>query len=200
MNSQSAKGERENGIQAKVGWNEDFPRSRQDCYHARMQIRASLKMVKLGYILCLLLAAAIAVYLLAIHNEDPKMWGLLVVPAILMIFVMIRQIRRRLTKLIILNDRLRYESGLFSKTTRTVELAKVQDVRVDQTLSQRMLKIGDLSLETAGGTSRIVILSIDRPQEAADHILELSKALHSGAGLDGFRARDVPRAGGVPGS
>src|SRR5208282_431793 len=98
-----------------------------------MQIRASLKMVKLGYILCLLLAAAIAVYLLAVHNEDPRMWGLLVVPAILMIFVMIRHIRRRLTKLIILNDRLRYESGLFSKTTRTVELAKVQDVRVDQT-------------------------------------------------------------------
>jgi hypothetical protein len=62
-----------------------------------------------------------------------------------------------------------------------------------------MAKIGDLSLETAGGTSRIVILSIDSPQEAADHILELSKARHSGAGLDG-RSATIPRVGDVPGS
>ncbi len=61
-----------------------------------------------------------------------------------------------------------------------MELAKVQDVRVDQTLGQRMLNIGDLSLETAGETSRIVMQSIDRPQEAADHILELSRAHHPG--------------------
>ncbi len=168
-----------------------------------MQIRASLKMVKLGYVLSLLLAAGIAVYLLTIRDQaerNPRMWGLLVVPALLMFFVMIRHIRRRLTKLVILNDRLRYESGLFSKTTRTIELAKVQDVRVDQTLGQRMLKIGDLSLETAGGTSRIVMLSIDRPQEAADHILELSKSRHSGAGLEGSRAAEVPRTGEVQGS
>jgi hypothetical protein len=32
-------------------------------------------------------------------------------------------------------------------------LAKVQDVRVDQTLGQRLLNIGDLSLESAGGTA-----------------------------------------------
>jgi len=51
----------------------------------------------------------------------------------------------------------------------------VQDVRVDQTLGQRMLNVGDLSLETAGEASRIVIRSIDRPQEAAHHILDLSR-------------------------
>jgi uncharacterized membrane protein YdbT with pleckstrin-like domain len=56
-----------------------------------------------------------------------------------------------------------------------MELAKVQDVTVNQTLGQRLLGTGDLSLETAGETSRIVIQSIDRPQEAADHILELSR-------------------------
>ena len=47
----------------------------------------------------------------------------------------------------------------------------------------RFLKIGDLSLETAGGTSRIVMLSIDRPQEAADHILKLTRAPAPGSGL-----------------
>ena len=82
-------------------------------------------------------------------------------------------------KLEIFGDRLRYESGFLAKTTRTMELAKVQDVRVDQTLGQRMIRVGDLSFETAGGSSRIVIRSIDNPQMAADHILELAKAQRS---------------------
>jgi membrane protein YdbS with pleckstrin-like domain len=145
-----------------------------------VQLRPSIKLIKLVYILSLIAAVAIAVYLLSIHDRDDRLWALLLLPAIAILFAAIRHVRRRLTKLTILGDRLRYESGLFSKTTRTIELAKVQDVRVDQTVGQRILNIGDLSLETAGGTSRIVMQSIDRPQEAADHILELSRAHHPG--------------------
>jgi len=143
-----------------------------------VQLRASLKFVKLGYVVSLLLAVGIAVYLFSIHNEDERMWALLALPALVALFAAIRHIQRRLITLTITGDRLRYEAGLLSKTTRTMELAKIQDVRVDQTLGQRLLNIGDLSLETAGETSRIVIESIDRPQAAADHILELSRARH----------------------
>src|SRR5258707_5345940 len=99
-----------------------------------MQLRASLKMVKLGYFLVLLLAAAIAVYLLVTHNQDDRMWGLLLTPALLLFFAMIRHTRRRLTTLYILYDRLRYESGLVSKTTRPLELTKVPDVSVHPSL------------------------------------------------------------------
>ncbi len=57
-----------------------------------------------------------------------------------------------------------------------MELSKVQDVRFDQTLGQRIIGTGDLSVETAGETSRIVMASIDRPREVAEHILELSRS------------------------
>jgi len=150
-----------------------------------MQLRPSLKFVKLSYVLCLLLAVAIAVYLQTSGNQEPNLWALLVVPAVLAAFTAIRHIQRRLVKLAILGDRLRYEAGLFSKTTRTMELVKVQDVRVDQTFGQRMVGIGDLSFETAGGSSRIVMRSIDRPQEAADHIVALAQAQRGGPGLQG---------------
>ena len=148
------------------------------CYDARVQLRASIKVIKLGYFVCLLLAVGIVVYLLATHNQDDRMWAWLALPALAALFLMVRHIQRRLIKLTILSDRLCYEAGLLSKTTRTMELTKVQDVRVDQTLGQRMLNIGDLSLETAGETSRIVIRSIDRPHVAAGRILELSRARH----------------------
>lgn len=145
-----------------------------------MQVTASVKIIKIGYVLCLLTAIGIAVYLLAIRNQDERMWGLLGLPALAALYLAVRHIRRRLVKLTILDDRLRYEAGLLSKTTRTMELAKVQDVRVDQTVGQRMLNIGHLSLETAGETSRIVMPSVDRPHEAADRILELSRGRRSG--------------------
>jgi putative membrane protein len=140
-----------------------------------MQIRQSLKAVILGYVLCLVAEVALLVWWLS-SQPQPYLLYSLAIPVILTFFVAVRHMRRRLTKITVFGDRLRYESGLFSKTTRTVELAKVQDVRVDQTVGQRMLGVGNISLETAGGSSRMMMESIDRPQEAADHILELARA------------------------
>jgi membrane protein YdbS with pleckstrin-like domain len=141
-----------------------------------MQLRPSLKFVKLGYVFCLLLAVGLGVYILAVPDHpDWAKWGFLL-PAVLALFAVIRNIQRRMVKITILGDRLRYEAGMFSSSTRTIELIKVQDIRVDRTIFQRMFGMGDLSIETAGSSSRIEIDSIDRPQEAADHILELSRA------------------------
>jgi uncharacterized membrane protein YdbT with pleckstrin-like domain len=141
-----------------------------------MQIRASTKFIKLGYVFCLAMAVGIAAFLKSTGPTDEHFWWVLVVPAFLMVILMMRHLKRRMIKLEILGDRVRYESGFFSKMTRTEQVIKLQDVRVDQTLGQRMMGIGDLSFETAGGASRIVMHSIDNPQAAADHIMELAKA------------------------
>jgi len=145
-----------------------------------VQITASIKLIKIGYIICVLAAIGIAIYLLAIHNDDDRVWALEALPALAALYVLLRHLRRRMVKLTILDDRLRYEAGFLSKNTRTMELTKIQDVRVDQTLGQRMLNIGNLSLETAGESSRIVMPSVDSPHEAADRILALSRARHPG--------------------
>jgi membrane protein YdbS with pleckstrin-like domain len=147
-----------------------------------MQVRQSLKGVKLAYVLILVLAAGIVYWVLSADPPESSRWALMAAPGVLLLMTVIRHIRRRTTLLTIEGERIHYEAGLFSKTTRIVELAKVQDVRVDQTLSQRMVNVGNLSLETAGGSSRIVMASIDRPKEAAEHILERAKAQRDQAG------------------
>ena len=140
-----------------------------------VKLRASLKMVKAGYVLTLVLAMGIAVYVSTSETPDARLWWAMAIPAALGIYFMIQHLQRGLTFLAIENGRLHYESGLLSKSTRTIELSKLQDVRVDQTLSQRLMKIGDLSIESAGSASSMVIHSIDRPQEAADRILDLAR-------------------------
>jgi len=141
-----------------------------------MKVRQSLKGVKIAYALVVVLAV-VAYWLRASYAPDISLWAPALAPAAILLLTAIRHMRRRTTSLDVDGERLRYEAGLFSKTSRIMELSKVQDVRFDQTLGQRIIGTGDLSLETAGETSRIVMPSIDRPKEVAEHILELSRAL-----------------------
>jgi membrane protein YdbS with pleckstrin-like domain len=142
-----------------------------------MLVRQSLKAVVLGYVLCVLAAAAIAVFWqTASVPRDIPWWVPQLVPLLLIAFVAIRHLQRRLTKIVVAADRLRYESGMLSRTTENIELSKVQDVRVTQSLMQRMFNMGDISLETAGSSSRVGMRSIDRPQDTATHILDLARS------------------------
>ena len=80
-------------------------------------------------------------------------------------------LRRQFTKTTISGDRLHYETGMFAKTTRTIQLSRLQDLRVDQTFSQRIFRVGNLSIETAGAASWEAIEDVDNPQAVADEIL-----------------------------
>jgi uncharacterized membrane protein YdbT with pleckstrin-like domain len=105
--------------------------------------------------------------------EPPRNW-LFIFPAFIVGGTLVAHGRRVFTRLHLEDYRLRFESGLFTKTTRIMELRKVQDVRVEQNLFQRMLNTGTIAIETAGESSGIVMVNIDRPQFVADTILHAS--------------------------
>jgi len=150
-----------------------------------MEVRQSLKAVKAAYLVCLLAELALA-GLWWYFKPDLTFWAVAPIPLVMAVFVVIRHIQRRMTKITISSDRLHYESGLFAKSTRTVELVKVQDVRVSETVTQRIFNMGDVSLETAGSSSRILMISIDRPQEVANHILDMARAAGKAGGSSGI--------------
>ncbi len=131
-------------------------------------IRPSTKLIKASYWTALLIAAAVFVWS---RTGPPNVVYLLAVPAVMLVWTAARHIRRSFTRLSVGGGKLRFETGILSRATRTMEVRKVQDVRVDQTLAQRMLGTGDLSIETAGETSRWTIQNIDSPQKVADSIL-----------------------------
>lgn len=136
---------------------------------ADITVRPSTKLIRAAYVVELLLA--IAILIAGAPGERRTLLYLIIVPALLAAWTAVRHIESRLTKLTVEGQRIRFESGILSKTTRTMELHKLQDVRVDQSLGQRLLNIGDISLETAGETSRITVAGVDRPREVADRIL-----------------------------
>jgi len=142
-----------------------------------MVLRSSIKLIIVAYAVSGLLAIAV----IAFASSTPLIAGLstywlLVIPALVALRAGIKHVTRLATKLIITEDRVRYETGILSKSTRVMELSKVQDVRMDQRMGQRIIGVGNVSLETAGETSRIEMANIDGPQKVADHILEMVRA------------------------
>jgi uncharacterized membrane protein YdbT with pleckstrin-like domain len=141
---------------------------------AETVIRPSLKMVRVGYTIVSIIIFVCV--LAAVNWKAVESWPgwLLVLPFLLLAVPLRRQIQRSFIKLTILDDKLRYETGILHKTTRTAQVAKIQDVLVDQRLWQRILRTGDLSIETAGESSRLTIADIDNPQQIAERILAAS--------------------------
>lgn len=138
-------------------------------------IRPTAKFLKIGAIAAGLVFLALEVICLVAWNTAVGSPLIMIPPLLILLWPAARAMRRQYTKTVVTADRLRYETGLASKSTRTIQLAKIQDVRVDQRLSQRIFHVGDLSIETAGEASRLTIHNVDDPQALADELMSRSQ-------------------------
>ena len=144
---------------------------------ADIVIRPSLKFIKMGYV-CALLVVGAAIF---VHYKYVVVWHpewrypyLPIASLLILLWPIKRHLQRQTVKLTVAGDKLRYETGLASKTMRLIQLPKVQDVRVVQSFWQRMFGVGDISIETAGESSRLVVENLDRPRELAEQITDAS--------------------------
>jgi len=138
-------------------------------------IRPSMKFVWFWYALAVLIFAA-GVFA---FNEVPWFEGkpawLMGIPLLFLIVPIKKHIATRLVKLTLGADRVTLERGLLSRYTRTIDVVKVQDVTVRQTIMERIFGVGDLSFETASESGIVTISGIDSPRSIADTILHASK-------------------------
>jgi len=143
-------------------------------------IRPSLKLVWAAYAaISLLVVASFVLYSMDVYGAVH--WGVALLPALLLLWPLKRHIQSRFTRLVLSGDKLCYETGVLARSKRLIQITKVQDVRTDQTLTQRMLVMGNLSLETAGETSRLVMKNVDSPDRVAEDILHIAHANAEGA-------------------
>jgi uncharacterized membrane protein YdbT with pleckstrin-like domain len=146
---------------------------------ADLTIRPTAKFLKAGAILAGIIFLALEILCVASLNASVGSPLIMIVTLLILLWPASRALRRQYTTAVIAGDRLRYESGMTSKSTRTIQLNKVQDVRVDQQMLQRMFNVGNISIETAGEASRLTIPNVDDAQNLADEIL--NRAQHGAA-------------------
>lgn len=133
-----------------------------------LAISPSAKLLKPFYWIAAILAALIFFYS---SNHGADLYWLLIVPGLIAAWAIARSILLRFTKLVIIGGKLRYETGVFSRSVRTMEIFKVQDVVVNQSFFDRILNLGTISIETAGETSRLSMAGVEEPQRVAEYIL-----------------------------
>ena|SRR5271165_2204801 len=137
-------------------------------------IRPSMKFIQIGFaVTILLLVVAFVVHYQYLDPKGQPLW-LPAVVALVLLWPLTRAFRRMFTKITISGDKLYYETGALSKHTRIIQMPKIQDVRVVQSLGQRIFGVGDLSIETAGEASRLTVSNLDNPRALAETILELA--------------------------
>jgi uncharacterized membrane protein YdbT with pleckstrin-like domain len=137
-------------------------------------IRPTAKFLKAGGTFTALVFLALEIAYFAYWRGNENLYLLPLVVPLIFLWPLTRWVRWRSTKVTIAGDRLRYETGMGAKSTRTIQLTKLQDVRVDQGVFQRLFDIGDISLETSGETSRLTLYKVDRPHQVADELLDRS--------------------------
>lgn len=143
---------------------------------ADISIRPTTKFLKAGTLACLIVSLGLeSAYLALWQRAVPSHW-VMILPALLLLWPAARWGRREASRTVVTADRLRYESGIASRTTRTIQLSKVQDVRVTQGVAQRMFNVGDISIETAGEASRLTLARVDDPHKLAEEILNRAQA------------------------
>src|SRR4051794_2337135 len=103
-------------------------------------LHPSMKTVWAAYALAIAIIA-IGVWAYSTYAQDQYPW-LMAIPLIVLLIPIRMHFRRRLISMRLHDNHLTMESGFFSRTRRTVDMAKIQDVTVRQTLGQRLLGVG----------------------------------------------------------
>jgi uncharacterized membrane protein YdbT with pleckstrin-like domain len=143
---------------------------------AELVVRPSLRKAKLSLAPCFLFFC----FTVWLWQSAATAWWIMLVGLLPFIGPALTWLDSRRTLLTVEDGVVRYRHGLISESTRSIELAKIQDIRVERSLSQRLWGIGTLVLETAGETSRLALADIDRPQQVADWILNASRKIGRG--------------------
>jgi len=133
-------------------------------------IRPSLRRAQLGLIAAVvfLIGTFYAYYVFRAHLA----WWFVLLGLFPFLAPLVAWIDHRRTYLTLSGRILSFHSGFIATSTERIDVAKVQNVRVERTLVDRLWGVGTVVIETASETGRLVMPYVDRPTWVADRILE----------------------------
>ncbi len=148
-------------------------------------------LAKPGAVLVVVLAATIAVAVVWGGIASIVLAAVLLVTAV---WVGARVLRRRATNFVVTTDRIIYRVGVVAKHGKEIPLERVNDISFRQSVFERLIGTGDLSIESAGAQSRETFGDIPRPSKVQNEIyrqMEAAGARHADRAA-GRRELSVP--------
>jgi uncharacterized membrane protein YdbT with pleckstrin-like domain len=133
------------------------------------------------------LIAALALGIWVATAGDPPDW--LTYPAaalavVALLYFLVRLAQWVTTDFVLTTDRLIYRKGIVSRTGREIPLERINDVSFNQSLFQRMLRAGDLLVESGGERGQSSFGHFADPQGIQN---EIHRAIEAAAARDADR-------------
>ncbi|HEU4387630.1 MAG TPA: PH domain-containing protein [Blastocatellia bacterium] len=144
-------------------------------------LRPTLIFVLVWYALAALIVLAVAAGMGMLRGSDVVSsnlsWAVIGGVAIIIFAIpMYKHILRLRHVYTLTNHKLEMRYGLIAKTVRNIPLRNVQDVTVTSSISERLLGLGDIVIDSASESGKINLANIHHPERYADQILgELRK-------------------------
>jgi uncharacterized membrane protein YdbT with pleckstrin-like domain len=84
----------------------------------------------------------------------------------------VRHLRRNSTVYTLTPSKIEINFGLFAKTVRNIPLRNAQDVTVRATMFERLIKVGDVIIDSAAHAGKIQMRQVPDPRKHAELILQ----------------------------
>jgi uncharacterized membrane protein YdbT with pleckstrin-like domain len=115
-----------------------------------------------GPVVAVLASSAAAVFLGRTDNTALGIAGLVLMAAALL-WLLVRYLKWRTTNFVLTTDRLIHRAGVLAKQGREIPLERINDLTVNQSIFERMIRAGDVMIESGGERGQSLLSDLPNP-------------------------------------
>jgi len=111
------------------------------------------------------------------RGHDILFWATIVLGAVILLFVALpRVVAWATSQFVVTNERLIHREGLIAKRSVEIPLERINDVRFNQSVFERLIGSGDLLIESAGERGQQRFSNVRHPERIQKTIYEQAEA------------------------
>ena len=115
-----------------------------------------------GPIVATLAASALAVLLARVEVDYVWLIGLVAL-VVALVWLFVRYLKWRTTNFVLTTDRLIHRAGVLAKQGREIPLERINDLTVNQSLFERIIRAGDVLIESGGERGQSLLSDLPNP-------------------------------------
>ena len=123
-----------------------------------------------GPVATVVLTVALTIFVAAIGAPTLVLLASLALMIVALVWLLVRFPRWTTTNFVVTTDRLIFRSGVLSKHGREIPLERVNDITFNASLFERVIRAGDLVIESAGERGQQMFTDIPRPMHVQNEV------------------------------
>ena len=131
-----------------------------------------------GPIVAVVVSSVAGVYLGRTDNTALGIAGLVLI-GVALVWLGVRYLKWRTTNFVLTTDRLIHRAGVLAKQGREIPLERINDLTVNQSIFERMIRAGDVLIESGGERGQSLLTDLPNPFKVQNAIYTEIERAHA---------------------